>query len=399
MLKVGINTYEFYKWAGGRDILIYIAKNAKFQEKTKLEFIIPKNDINFKINRFLYFVKQLIKNMSTLNFTIPKNNPFDFNKIKDFFSTIDNINCVEYSSSKKLYYKQLNSSDYDIVLPFLEPPIGDIKFNWVGYITDYQHKYYEKLFQKKELIRRDNYLDQLTSKAKSIIVNAHNVKDDILKFHANSNASIHILPFTPDLQSNFESQSGFNIKQYGIDLPFFIISNQFWIHKNHITAFKAFKKFLNDYSENYQLVCTGLQEDPRKKDHFELLKKYVLKNNLEKKVLFLGHVSKKDQLNLIFKSEAMIQPTLFEGGPGGGCVVDAMRLNKPIIISDIIINKELPPSDKIIFFNPMSANDLKNKLVEFDKNKLLFNSNYSRIKDKEERWKTFWNNIYSEFDG
>jgi glycosyltransferase involved in cell wall biosynthesis len=399
MRKVGINTYEFYKWAGGRDILIYIAKNGKFHEKTKLEFIIPKNDINFKISRYSFFVKQLIKNMLAFDFKIPKNNPFDFNQIKDFFSTIDNINCVEYASSKKLYYKQLNSSDYDIVLPFLESPIGDVKFNWIGYITDYQHKYYKKLFQKKELIRRDNYLAQLTDKAKSIIVNAHNVKDDIAKFHPNSNASIHILPFIPDLNSNFESQSGFNLKQYGIDLPFFIISNQFWIHKNHITAFKAFKKFLKDYNENFQLVCTGLQQDPRKKDHFELLEKYVEKNNLEKKVLFLGHVSKKDQLNLIFNSEAMIQPTLFEGGPGGGCVVDAMKLNKPIIISDITVNKELPPSDKIIFFNSMSPNDLKNKLIEFDKNKFLFNSHYPRIKDKEERWKTFWNNIYSECDG
>ena len=33
-------------------------------------------------------------------------------------------------------------------------------------------------------------------------------------------------------------------KQYGISKPYFIICNQFWIHKDHGTAFKAFAEFL-----------------------------------------------------------------------------------------------------------------------------------------------------------
>ena len=34
-----------------------------------------------------------------------------------------------------------------------------------------------------------------------------------------------------------------------------------------------------------------------------------------KKIIILGNVNKKEQISLIRKSEAIIQPTLYEGGP------------------------------------------------------------------------------------
>jgi len=37
---------------------------------------------------------------------------------------------------------------------------------------------------------------------------------------------------------------------------------------------------------------------------------------------------------------AVIQPTLFEGGPGGGAVYDAVSLDVPAIVSDIPVNRE-----------------------------------------------------------
>jgi hypothetical protein len=38
---------------------------------------------------------------------------------------------------------------------------------------------------------------------------------------------------------------------------------------------------------------------------------------------------------------AVIQPTLFEGGPGGGAAYDAVAAGVPVLLSDIPINQEI----------------------------------------------------------
>ena len=43
-------------------------------------------------------------------------------------------------------------------------------------------------------------------------------------------------------------------------------------------------------------------------------------------VEIVGHIPKLDQIALLKNSIAVIQPTLFEGGPGGGSAYDAISL-------------------------------------------------------------------------
>lgn len=42
------------------------------------------------------------------------------------------------------------------------------------------------------------------------------------------------------------------------------------------------------------------------------------KLGIESKIKILGHIPKLEQIELIKNCIAVIQPTLFEGGPGGG---------------------------------------------------------------------------------
>ena len=58
-------------------------------------------------------------------------------------------------------------------------------------------------------------------------------------------------------------------------------------------------------------------------------------------IRILGHIPKLDQVALIKSAEAVIQPTLFEGGPGGGAAFDAISLGTPVIASDISVNLEM----------------------------------------------------------
>ena len=61
----------------------------------------------------------------------------------------------------------------------------------------------------------------------------------------------------------------------------------------------------------------------------------------------------------------IIQPTLFEGGPGGFSAWEAIGMNKPLALSNIEINNELKDYVKdLIYFNPYSEKQIKNVLIK-----------------------------------
>jgi glycosyltransferase involved in cell wall biosynthesis len=67
-------------------------------------------------------------------------------------------------------------------------------------------------------------------------------------------------------------------------------------------------------------------------------------------------------LLLIENASCLIQPTLYEGGPGGGAVYDAYMYGIPIILSDIEINNEVVDCGNIIRFDAGNSADLCSKM-------------------------------------
>ena len=129
-------------------------------------------------------------------------------------------------------------------------------------------------------------------------------------------------------------------KRFNIKNKFYLICNQFWKHKNYELAFQVFK--ILSKRNNFQLVCTGTKYNRlSNKIYFHSLIKNYKSLFDEKKIIILGNVNKKEQISLIRKSEAIIQPTLYEGGPGGFSTYEAIYFKKRVFLSDIEINKEI----------------------------------------------------------
>jgi len=198
----------------------------------------------------------------------------------------------------------------------------------------------------------------MLQQADHVIVNAKAVRQDAEKFVSDIKAKIHVLPFSPSPRPIWLSESQDLRLHYAIEKPYFIISNQFWIHKNHTSAFKGFAKFLEIAGKEFQLVCTGETQDFRVPEYFanllDLAKELGIKDDLK----ILGHIPKIDQIALLKSSIAVIQPTLFEGGPGGGASYDAISLGKPLIISDIEVNREIDKDERVFFFEAENAESL-----------------------------------------
>jgi glycosyltransferase involved in cell wall biosynthesis len=133
------------------------------------------------------------------------------------------------------------------------------------------------------------------------------------------------------------------------------------------------------------IVCTGKMEDYRFPDHIRGLRDEVRGLGIEERVHCLGHIPKADQIVIMKGALAVLQPTLFEGGPGGGAVYDAISLGVPAILSDIPVNREIEGEENLFYFVAGSAEDLTKKIKVFLKTEIRRPAKEKLIESGEKR--------------
>lgn len=391
-MKIGIYTYDF-GWAGGVDFLHMIVKGLLSQKTRKIEIYIliydpSKSRASFKKQLYIQFgslirrslnviknplklknVSRFLKKESTYKNSLPENKDYDFvTNLKEIFSK-EIVRFIYYNNNEyKSRIKLLQDLQIEIVLPILnnvfpkESPVP-----WIGYLFDFVYKYYSHLYTKDFCLECDiNYSTTLLY-AKTVIVNSKSVKEDIYKFFPYAKSQIFNLPFTPftneDIYKEALAKSDIEEK-YSVSNPYFIISNQFWLHKSHETAFEALRLLrMHSKNSNVEMVCTGRMKDlsgtdDRKNELFG----FIDQLHLSKAIHFVGHIPKIEQLALMLRSVALIQPTQFEGGPGGGSVYTAVANGIPSIVSDIAVNREIENEPLVTFFKALNAEDLAIKM-------------------------------------
>jgi glycosyltransferase involved in cell wall biosynthesis len=340
-MKLSFLTHRF-EWGGGLDLIRHLASSVasvSHEQGVRCQIIVPSNEPAPGMNRS-FFERQ--------------------------FSDAGPNAKLSFSGSR--YVDQLNSAaefGADVVLPCLEVPPPGLEgrgVSWIGYIYDFQHRYYPAFFSEEERRFRDGEFSNMLSRGCHVIVNARAVRDDAGKFLGDFPAKIHVLPFSAYAQRAW-LETVLDVRpRYRIDRPYFIMCSQFWVHKDHATAFRAFARFIQQGGDAL-LVCTGRTADHRFPKHFEGLKSLVDQLGVSGRVLMLGHIDKTDQMRLVKQALAVVQPTLFEGGPGGGAVYDAVSLGVPAIVSDIPVNREIEsgaityfiPGDDVALSNAMAA--------------------------------------------
>lgn len=228
----------------------------------------------------------------------------------------------------------------DALLPAIAPQ-PEASAPWVGYVFDFQHKHLPQFFTEQECALRDIDFRRMLDSASVVIVNARDVVKDIEHYFPARKARVFALPFSPSPGGDaFSVEVDDARRRHGITGPYFIVCNQFWKHKDHGTAFKAFAALARQHPE-LSLVCTGATSDYRFPDYFDELMREAARDGVADRIHALGLIPKLDQLALIRGAVALVQPTLFEGGPGGGAVYDAVALGQHAIVSDIPVNTEI----------------------------------------------------------
>ncbi|HRW64700.1 MAG TPA: glycosyltransferase family 1 protein [Candidatus Competibacter sp.] len=360
---------RYFGWNGGIDFLRHIVNglqaNRENQYQLKVFLLLP---IANKIESPTDALRILKR---SLEGTIRKKRPWlalpkpDYNSsILDFFNYTyaGEVEIIYHESSNVGMLRCIKRINADIILPINGSLGNDFQIPWVGYIYDFQHRYFPNNFDPIECFNREIGFATILRDSKALIVNSEAVKKDICHFYPWIDPkNIFNLPFAPHpLAEWFEVLEDDLSTKYHLPRKYFLISNQFWIHKDHWTALRALNRIAK--IDDIALICTGAMSDYRRPCYLEELKQYIHENGLSEKVRLLGHIPKREQIEIMKSAVAVIQPTLFEGGPGGGSVYDAISLGVPVILSDISVNKEVV-AENVHFFSVGNDEELAAQMI------------------------------------
>jgi glycosyltransferase involved in cell wall biosynthesis len=368
-LRIAILSHEFLINIGANDFLKNILRSLSLRDN-EIYFLCPRSNERIehiasettknrlrKIPYLKQTLRGIVKHIGAAADIIAKdtNNEYDF-----YLEACPGMKIVTCESNARSLDQIKNSEDIDVFLPSIHPLPTSLPY--VTYWPDCQPKHFPKFFDEDAQRVRDERIFSLFCTGKPMIINSLSAKMDMVKFYDADPSHIFNLPFAPIIE--FEKlipHPELRLK-YGLNRKYFLISNQFWIHKSIETAIEA-GLIAKNKGLDVDLVFTGRMEEPRKPGYIDQLREMVVDLDLGDTIKFLGYIPKKDQIEIMKGSIAVIQPTLFEGGPGGGAVYDAFSLGIRAIVSDIPVNRELPNDDhKVLFFETKNPKDLVDKM-------------------------------------
>jgi glycosyltransferase involved in cell wall biosynthesis len=298
------------------------------------EFLIPKDYIGR--NKEMYSLSILNKHSWFNLLKKVENKLFNTNILFEIFLLLFKIDIISHSSVVNLF-----------------------KVKSISWIPDFQHIYLPQMFSKIEIANRNKHFSYLIKYSDAVIVSSKDSYMHIKNFSPTFISKVKVLNFACLPPENYQrltdKTTDIFIKHNIIPGSYYYLPNQFWMHKNHKTAFEAIK-IVKDYGKEAILVCTGNIDDYRNPQYFKNLKDFINSNKLTNNILVLGVIKYEEVYSLIKFSRAVINPSLFEGW--SSTVEECLAVGKKLILSDINVHKEQAPN--AIFFKMEDSNDLAN---------------------------------------
>lgn len=347
----------------------------------------------------VYYIQNIIKALNVLEDDLkPEILIFYNTELKDFTKNIDYpYYSSVYCDFPSIYFGYLKSwllqknifvetitKEYNLdgVYPLYEHPVKNRgKELLVAWFPDLQHKFYPQYFSKINLFLREIRIKMILRNSDKLVVSSVDVKNHFYNFYKiPQKLKIHVLPFV-SIIDDFQLDNFNELKsKYKIPEKYFMVSNQFYEHKNHITIVKALKLFKKQKFE-VNIVMTGKMEDYRNPKYIQELKNSIT-DDISGMINFLGVIPREHQLCIMKNSLAVIQPSLFEGW--STVIEDAKSLGVPVISSDIEVHKE-QLGDKGRFFNSKSPESLasvvKLFLTQSSNNQVIYEDYQKRVLD------------------
>ena len=364
-IKLGIIFPNIKEWQGGTNYFLSLISVLK---------LIKKNDFDYKI----FSSKGNKKNLKGI---IP-NNKIIYSKYLDRFSYKYFTRILMRFFYKKDFLLERLLIRHKINIVSHYSPLNKIKS--ICWIPDLQHKVLTNNFSEQEINSRDKIFNNYIFNASKIIVSSKSSKKHLAKFYKNLNLKkIEVLNFVPFMNlSRIKSLSNLK-KKYKLPKNYFFCPNQFWVHKNHLLILKAVEN-LRKTNIKFKVIFSGSKKDYRNNSHISFLIKKMKNKKIDNFFMILDKIDYEDVISLAHHSNAIINPSNFEGW--SSTVEEGKILRKRILLSKIDTHIEQNPE----FGNFFETNNFKklsryllihSKRKKFSKfNKITNNYRYLRNK-------------------
>jgi glycosyltransferase involved in cell wall biosynthesis len=338
--RIGI-IFNFHpNWMGG---IIYIQNLIEL-----LNYL----DIEERPEVFLFYKKDLTRFVDEIKY--PLLNPVELEfpaTYKTFFLSV--------ITRKNIFVQNIIANyNLDAIYPVQNFPVR-IKSSTklISWFADLQHKYYPGFFSRTKLIERDARVWFILRNCNDLVVSSQCVEDDFRRFYKiPGKIRFHVFHFVSIIK-DLEYVSVEDVfKKYKLPEKYYVVSNQFHKHKNHKVLFETLG-LLKREGVSVNLALTGKLPSDDKSEYLRALNEIILTHKLGDQISFLGVIPRAEQLLIMKYSQAVIQPSLFEGW--STVIEDAKSLQIPVIASNIPVNMEqLGPNG--VYFNPLDPAELAN---------------------------------------
>jgi glycosyltransferase involved in cell wall biosynthesis len=320
-LRIGILFNFSPKWMGGIVYIINLIKTLDFlddQDKPELT-LLYRPDLKKIVDEIKY---PYLKALEWRFEPIYKGYILSWLSRKNIFA--DNI---------------LKQNDLDGLYPLHDFPVKTkTNTNLVSWYADLQHKYYPEFFTWRKIIERNARITFMLMNSNDLVVSSQSVADDFARFFRIRNGmKIHIFHFASVIDDFNDLDINSLRESYKLHEEYFMISNQFHPHKNHLVLLKALAR-LKEKKPDIHLAMTGRFPEASHSPYMQRLHSYIDNYHLQDMVSFLGVIPRKEQLLLMKHSQAVLQPSLFEGW--STVIEDAISLQVPVIASSLPVNIE-----------------------------------------------------------
>ena len=267
-----------------------------------------------------------------------------------FFGSDASINCA------------LRNANIDVVFEAANYFGWRFRFPVIAWIPDLQHRLMPRLFNHFAWVRRELGFRLQIWSGRSVMCSSLDTLKQIERLYPASRNQVAAVRFAITPSALHDSKEILTIvSKYELPENFFFMPNQFWVHKNHELVLKALQIIISRGC-TCTILATGLQVDPRNKYYAPRLLSDIRAAGLQKYFLTPGLVPHEDLFPLMQASNALINPSLFEGW--STAVEEAKSAGIPMILSDIAVHREQAGEDAL-YFNPNSPEDLANLLITY----------------------------------
>lgn len=335
-------------WIGGlyyiKNVAFQLSINEKIREKYDI-YIWLEDDENLSIFNDLPEVVHVIKSLFS----------------KDIMGKL----------YRPIVYKKYNIKIVYPTFRVLSFPIQKILgIKTISWIADFQHNRMPNMFDNKEINNRNQNYQNLANAKVPLVLSSKDAENDLRKFYSATKRDVYVMSFVsyivPEIRKLTVETEYVILKKFGIESGrYVLISNQFWMHKNHIVVLQSIQVLVEKYPEvDIKFVFTGMPKDYRNPDYYNKLMELIESDGIKDRICMLGFIERMEQLAIMKNSKFIIQPSLFEGW--GTVVEDAKVLDKKMLLSDIPLHHE-QMNEKCVLFDPYDPIDLADKIIEMEK--------------------------------